>query len=443
MEQQLTRMRAKRGFVLPAVLFIALLGLLFGAGRLLLFKYQCQLRIDRQHEIDKVLAVRSVMQWLSRSPKTSFCVFELGSREFSFKTGSDRKLSVIVDPVEQIFPKNNNPDHFSIPLGRIPPKTYYSYDGNGDKMFDGSGDTIKIRDSQLWMGETNVSYDVSCSLRVDMPETGSWFADLYGRRYFVGVNWIVQSTNRVESAESASSLINDTVKLALIRRDGHWPLQEGEKAIVLEVLTYGASGGSGFATNNVMLLQAYENMNGVVQPYAVTNHLERVEIRNAPQSQSLGIQLANKSASLFYSYSDAVGSTIYVFSPAVGEFSNGFYSYFTAGTTTNSNGEVKTPDLSMVLDVSTSCAARKNGDALLGDANKFTRMEVWPAYEYSINVEYPKWNTNLATVVHLDMKERGGGDDDYRAAITYDTHGTENRGFRKDEREAERKRNGR
>ena len=76
--------------------------------------------------------------------------------------------------------------------------------------------------------------------------------------------------------------------------------------------------------------------------------------------------------------------------------------------------------------------------------NRFNKFEVYPAFEYEILVESQNEGEriakNLATVVHLDIDTTRNSK---CTAISYDTHGTENPGFRKDEREADRKRTGR
>ena len=53
--------------MLVTVLIVTMVGLLFGAGALLLFKFQCQLRIDRQHELEKVYAVRSALNYIKKA----------------------------------------------------------------------------------------------------------------------------------------------------------------------------------------------------------------------------------------------------------------------------------------------------------------------------------------------------------------------------------------
>ena len=72
MEQGMTRYPCHRGFMLVTVLVITAIGLLFGAGALLLFRYQCQLRIDRQHELEKVYAVRSALNYIKGNSTATY-----------------------------------------------------------------------------------------------------------------------------------------------------------------------------------------------------------------------------------------------------------------------------------------------------------------------------------------------------------------------------------
>ena len=61
-ESQMTAFE-HRGYALVTVLIVTAVGLLFGAGSLLLFRFQCQQRIERQHELEKIYAVRSALNW--------------------------------------------------------------------------------------------------------------------------------------------------------------------------------------------------------------------------------------------------------------------------------------------------------------------------------------------------------------------------------------------
>ena len=61
---------------------------------------------------------------------------------------------------------------------------------------------------------------------------------------------------------------------------------------------------------------------------------------------------------------------------------------------------------------------------------------VTPAYQYDIFLEHPAGVTNLATVAQkIGEYER---DCVTHTMLTYDTHGTEHKGFRRDERAAVR-----
>jgi len=55
------------GALILTVLLVAAIGILFGFGRLLAFRYQCEQRFDRQRELEKVMATRSVLNYILRS----------------------------------------------------------------------------------------------------------------------------------------------------------------------------------------------------------------------------------------------------------------------------------------------------------------------------------------------------------------------------------------
>ena len=93
---------ARRGFILITVLIVTAVGLLFGAGALLLFRYQCQQRIDRQHELEKLCAVRSALNYI----QTTSTEIEEGGKSFRYHTASERDLGVHVHPVAPIFPSD-------------------------------------------------------------------------------------------------------------------------------------------------------------------------------------------------------------------------------------------------------------------------------------------------------------------------------------------------
>ena len=111
MEQGMTRPSMKRGFMLITVLVITAVGLLFGAGALLLFRFQCQMRIDRQHELEKVYAVRSVLNYIR-------CRDDIVSEKwFKYHTMSERDLRLLVKPVDAFFPVASNENHFVMERG--------------------------------------------------------------------------------------------------------------------------------------------------------------------------------------------------------------------------------------------------------------------------------------------------------------------------------------
>lgn len=124
------------------------------------------------------------------------------------------------------------------------------------------------------------------------------------------------------------------------------------------------------------------------------------------------------------------------------------YEYFANGCILGFDGEiVEAPDLRAVLEVEASADSRPENEdpeeadpSPTSDQNDFLAdFRVTPAYQFDVFLEYPAFVTNRATVAQLVMTgvedDRGG---ELLAVRTYDTHGTDHKGFRQDEREYER-----
>ena len=106
---------SRKGFALVTVLIVAAIGLLIGAGFLLRFRFQCQLRIDRQHELEKYFAVRSVINVLSSVAKGIEKPDEFTSAKgIVYQTDSQRNVSVVALASKAIFPDVENANHFYV-----------------------------------------------------------------------------------------------------------------------------------------------------------------------------------------------------------------------------------------------------------------------------------------------------------------------------------------
>ena len=462
----------QNGFVLITVLIVTAVGLLFGVGALLLFRFQCQLRIERQHELEKVYAVRSALNDIRTLTKE---IPDAG-RCYRYHTiGSQRDLNLIVKPVEAIFP-NLATNHFAMERGdfRVPDPVKSSpqnlkpgfYDLSFDYECGAEGVTnLLVRNTskneagyyKLEFYDKSAPLNVKWWINIGMSGTGGWLQDDYGRRYCVSqIDYV-----------GAENVPKDIMRLCLIRdienhdntegRQHGWPLSmKGERAIVLEIRPTFNGVGEDYADIRVY---EYECLNdsGFIKP----TELEPLHISDWPRNVNIGIQLAEDNVSLFYIENDGnnddlirMSSHGYVFSDSA-KMTAQTYGYFVQKQTFRGveypgvetvDGKVHAPDLRAVLEYEAFSPTRQNQSEVERRPNvdSLTKFRVTPAYQYNVYVEHPILVTNCATIAQKVGKYRKttgrAAGLDY-SIVTYDTHGTENKGFRKDEREAERKRN--
>ena len=429
---------AKRGFMLVTVLIITMVGLLFGAGALLLFRFQCQMRIDRQHELEKVYAVRSALNFIRPYRR------EVPPEGMSFKyhTGSDRDLGLFVDPVDDVFPVLTNKSHFVMDRGDF---EVISSDSTGwyapdwGRAYDcecgaiGVTNLVMSNNSTYGLGLVFNDYQATNGVRwwvnIGMPGTGGWLQEDFGRRYwFLPQNYVGDEVPYTA----------DTIRLCIIRnvtntflnagQQHGWPLsQEGERALVFEIVP--TSG----VENASMSLYEYVYENGHIREI---NHITEP---NCPSKCYMGIQLAQDIASFFYIKKDKYNDVIYnpssfgyTFSSDVLRLDKETYAYFADGIYTNVvDHKVHAPELRVVFEIDARSSKRR---ATLNDSDMdaLTGFRVTPAYQYDVYIEHPASVTNRATVAQKfgTFKDSNNG----YAVLTYDTHGTENKGFRKDEK---------
>ncbi len=460
MEQRLTQSadRSRAGFVLVTVIVLTAVGLLFGAGALLMFKFQCQLRIDRQHELEKVYAVRSALNYI----RTRRDIPDEGKTFGYHNTASDRELGVIVKPVEPIFPKDINAHFFmtnSSASGGFEIPCANQYNGTRDYEYGVSGATNgyvmteSIMDSEFLPRadlryyalafKDTASTNLTWWINIGMRGTGAWLQEEYGRRYYFYLNEYVGSANTGASG--------DITRLCIIRdvlsgqdKDGYrhgWPLsQNGERALVLEIRP------SKDGTDVAFLEYSYE-----------AGGLNKVALRNwrfLDAKCYIGMQLAQRRVSIFYIKTSGGGSqrTLpYTFAGSNDEdmsvdMSQDAYDYFArpvslGGTTyegvaTNSMGRVlSSPELRAVIEVEAASELRNGLPRNNGDHQVLTDFRATPAYQYDIFLSHPAAEAvNLATVAQNVQVGAYKKNQTSNAVRTYDTHGTANKGFRTDER---------
>lgn len=440
--------------MLVTVLIVTAVGLLFGAGALLLFRFQCQLRIDRQHELEKVYAVRSALNFIKNDTGE---ISEAG-KPFRYHTGSGRNLGVIVKPVAAVFPNTNNASHFDMRKGhfRILPG---QYDPGLDYEYGAAGVTNQSALTDLQIGNRDTSgkwgvafRDVSEAggatwwVNIGMYGTGGWLQENYGRRYcFTPLDYVGGDADTTA----------DIMRLCIIRsvtnmenrvgcRHG-WPLsQAGERALVFQI--HPMPGGRN-KNNAVMTLSEYWYTG------LATNITTLLCLSNCPSLCPMGLQVASDKVSMFY-IENASQNTVpasargYTFS-ASKQLTRETYEYFAQsqtiggktypGIVTNGFGKVEAPELRAVFEVEAVSSKRTGGK--IADIDFLTDFKVTPAYQYDVFLEHPVAVTNLATVAQKVGTYARGAQNSI-TMLTYDTHGTEHKGFRRDEREQARK-NGR
>lgn len=464
MEQRVTPSCGRGGFILITVLVITAVGLLFGAGALLLFKFQCQMRIDRQHEVEKVYSVRSVLNFL----RTYTGEVPDDGLAFKYQTGSGRSLKLIACPVVPIFP-STNASHFVIERGDfyLDENDQYlneydcEYGALGVTNLHVKGSTGKYPISGVSSNgfyelaftdvsatnivEGGVTNNVRWWVNIGMRDTGGWLQEDYGRRYMF---WPQSYVDGIDEYK-------DMMRLAIIRSVSNmnntvgtrygWPLSKiGERALVFEIIPHAGN------------LQSYNNAEMRFSEYVCTGQsqiqiIPKFVYTNTASLARMGIQLASDKVSLFYvgnakenDQNVDLTSQAYIFSQSV-QMSLETYNYFAKEVTvagavypglhTNEvTGKVYAPDLRAVIEVVASSDRRGEGANIDPNANydSLTMFKVTPAYQYDVFIEHPDNVVNRATVAQkIGQYVRNGLD---YTMLTYDTHGTENKGFRKDEK---------
>ena len=448
--------------MLVTVMIITAVGLLFGAGALLLFRYQCQMRIDRQHELEKVYAVRSALNYFRTYGKDD--IGESG-KLFTYHTSSDRDLGVVVKPVAAIFPDTNNVSHFNMSNSDHFLVPYLkNYNSRLDYEF-GASFTVTNWNSELSALDlsgtrpciafinSKTNDNVRWWVNIGMRGTGGWLQEDYGRRYHFQPHSYVGSD---------VGYTKDVIRLCIIRnitnesnsvgcRHG-WPLsQNGERALVFQIWPQEGAVISGDAKKTEMSLYEYECIGDTV----VANRL--LCMTNVPSVWRSGLQIAGDKVSMFYIDNKASGETsrtgAYFFSECK-SMSKAMYDYFSkeifvggksyCGVYTNEvDGRVCSPELRAVFEVEAASSMRDEKNIADSQRDEVGAFMVTPAYQYEILLVHPSTVTNRATVAqkiggHVRESTTVPVPAYNNTMISYDTHGTEHKGFRQDEREFER-----
>lgn len=385
----------REGFVLPALLILAFVGVLFGLGRVLLYRYQCQQRIERQHELEKQYAVRSAIRWVETRSAAEGELNLDGPANFVLRTGSERQLQVEVRPVHPYYPAE--PGHFDI--------TNASTYGNAQLV----GDSEEIRPKavgsensvvcQIGPGSNTLSQ--TGSITVDMSGTGSWLDDTYGRRYMV----VIENMNKGDA-----DVIGDKVRLFIS------PVDSAAK-IGMTVTPVNATESS---------VDLWYFLPGSNEETPLASSVLKKQPENG-----YGMQISGNQLTVYYVYWPHAQSTMtiwgdYAFSPQY-TIPDAVFDLFRDSASEEQRGK----ELQMVLEL------KRTGPEWNGTAetrNTFKRLQVLPAYEFEIwlNREGSGEESEMATVMHVapDAVAVGAGKKNMEnKAYTYDTHGVSTRGY--------------
>lgn len=382
------------GFVLVSLLIVATVGILFGFGRLLLYRYQCQLRIQRQHELEKVYAVRSAVRWVELQSDTKLNTI-VGAQSFNIDPSSGRSLAVDVRPVSPIYPEIGNADHFRISSASDYTSEKVDLFGE-EEMYPKWREKGSKQTPCGVVGPGTNTLGKTGRIVVDMTGTGSWLGDTYGRRYMVNIDGI---NTAVDTGDG------DTLRLYIIPAEIANININNAPAIGL---THIPSGNLG-----VKSVTAWYRLHG-------SNVVLNTSVNGFQNINAKGFQLSGNHISLFNAeyraWAVAVGT--YAFTDSFEIPEELIQSFMGSGESPK--------ELKMVLEVEQTGPVQDVADEKL---NKFDRLQVLPAYEFEVALTWPDRrnvsHSEVATVLHLLPPTRSTPG----KAFTYDTHGVEKRGY--------------
>lgn len=364
------------GFAVPLILVLALVGVLFGIGRLATFRYQCQMRFDRQQELERVMATRSALRWLATRPNPP-----LSSTNFNYSAAADRQIGVQIFPVSPIYPAPGNSEHLNITnnhagdseqvvmvptTGEMAPQ--FTYSTNGYPVLE------------MGSAGTNTTGQVA-KVEIQM-ESGSWLNDLYGRRY-----WF-----RMESISRSTTNEGDVIRFGLTPQNQALD-DEDAPAIWLEQAPT--------SDEDNVPLKVWAQCAGIKHELFSTN----LNYRNGR-----GLQISGQTVSLFewvFLQTNKANISITQATAMPAEVRDAFL---------DANGQPR--EVRLTLEVES-----RNPEVGI---NAVEWIRVDPAYEYEVALDWRvqrsgQTTSEMATVVHLLPANRWGLGG---KAYTYDTHGT-------------------
>jgi hypothetical protein len=379
----------KEGYILPLVLVAALIGVLFGFGRLMMFRFQTQIRLDRQFEIDRVLATRSGMHWLRYTSQHDYDP-PTNATTFTYITGNRRIVGVEVRPVDPIYPAD--PNDLDLQKGKtqgLENVILWSTDDSMEPEFIERVSDLGTHQVRIGSSGTN-SIGHLGRIEIDM-ETKSWLNDPFGRRY-----WTIPGNVNFERAPGATGDI-----FRLILTPFGQSFEDCDAAIWIEQAPVG--------NNDEQTIVLHYKYNG---NHYVSNHDMRSDYVHGK-----GMQLAGSKATLFAWRQPGGPHGSYTFAETY-DLPSELISSFTNASA----------NLRLTLEVE----ARNPDEQDDPDdkENTFQLLRVDRPFEYEVLLSWSEngapdqeWS-EIATYVHFSPSYFGSVIERFN---TYDTHGTERR----------------
>ena len=439
--------KQQQGAVLIVSVFIlAAVVILIGFGRLLAYKHQVCCRLDRQREIQQVLASRSAISYLQT---TTYYPEE--DERFPFyvdKSENGKKLDVIISPAKRVFPQVENTDHFD-PMG-AKTNAQYIADKKYVHLVNPNGEEVKNID-HLVSGEGNAPYiarwqvgnnkknwpcgivmangnsktgDVTmCYLELDSENFGDllWTSDPYGRRYKIEIDSYCEGSETEEGDRIRFGLT--PIKKPLPGKQTS-PGENLPASIWMDIQQPFLRGATTNDVEDSSNTNKYEFL--VYTDMWIADHQMRERLlKDYPMNPAhfKGIQLAGRFASIYEqtrvsSKDDMIRKTQNSDPPVMlpENFISNFVSECSEG-------------IRLTLEV-TALRPRTNNISRVYD--RFYRLSVTPAYEYGVFLEWPTSQCTRAgerlkarersTILRVDPMSRSmpGG----LRIFSYDTHGT-------------------
>lgn len=403
------------GILITAVMLLAFTVLLLGFGRLVSFRRQVEMRLDREREIQQQAATRSALRWLKTvGMNTEWLPVETNRLGFETTRGP---IGVSICPAQRVFPVPGSGqfDSFSNSdevrnATRFGKASGVGFSGDAKLAVNDKGKhVVELGNNDSEPVDVNAMWiDIDSG---DVPNV-LWTSDPYGRRYKVEFTDVRKAKAGKDGDILYFALTPKEETAPFLGNPGSEP--HARHAIWMKQTSVWPEGAAQSQAN----VELYCRYNGVDERIATETMKE--------ESSFKGIQLSGRFVSLFEqtrirSDSDeAIRAT--------------------------HNFEVKTLDEKFMKTFSEACstglrmtvAARTryerefgtNEDgsrkALENSYDRLARLSVTPAYEYSTLLD---WETSedpvreISTVVRVDPYQRPDADEQ-TMVYSYDTHGT-------------------